>query len=255
MKTNVLIIDDNRRLVEKIKEYFENNNNIKILFTASNGLEGIKTIENHQKEIDVILLDLIMPKKDGLFVLEYLYNNGIDKRVIVLTSYNEQRIIRKVSELGASYFILKPFDLEDLENKIMDIANYNHKAINLLSNNIQRTITKTLHELGIPSHVKGYQYIKEGIFLIYNYPEMTKDITKELYPMIAHKYDSKATSVERDIRHAIEISWNRGDWELMESIFGNSIDLDRAKPTNSEFIITIADSLRLEFAKTIPIEI
>ena len=111
------------------------------------------------------------------------------------------------------------------------------------------SITKILHELGIPSHIKGYQYIREGIGIIFERPETIGGITKELYPELAGKFNTTVSRVERAIRHAIEVSWNRGDWDLMEEIFGHSVDIDKAKPTNSEFIVTIADKLRLEFHK------
>ena len=114
---------------------------------------------------------------------------------------------------------------------------------------LQITITKVLHELGIPSHIKGYQYIREGVTLVYNNPKIIGGITKELYPEIAKKYHSTTSRVERAIRHAIEISWNRANWDFMEDLFGYSVDIDKAKPTNSEFIVTIADKLRLDFNK------
>ena len=110
-------------------------------------------------------------------------------------------------------------------------------------------ITKTLHELGVPSHIKGYQYIREGISLIYNNPNIVGEVTKELYPKIAIKFHSTTSRVERAIRHAIEVSWNRANWDFMEEIFGYSIDTDKAKPTNTEYIVTIADKLRLEYNK------
>ena len=116
---------------------------------------------------------------------------------------------------------------------------------------MQVLITKTLHELGVPSHIKGYLYIREGITIVYKRPDIVGKITKELYPEIAKKYASTVPKVERAIRHAIEVSWNRGNWELMDDIFGHSVDMDKAKPTNSEFIVTIADKLRLEFSKTL----
>lgn len=161
-------------------------------------------------------------------------------------------MIREASELGASYFMLKPFELSDLSEKIKSVVKGNHekgKSLDLFNNNLQISITKTLHELGVPSHIKGYQYIREGISLVYKKPEIIGGITKELYPEIAKKYDSTVSRVERAIRHAIEVSWNRGNWDLMEEIFGHSVDIDKAKPTNSEFIVTIADKLRLEFTK------
>ena len=123
------------------------------------------------------------------------------------------------------------------------------KSINLISNNLQISISKMLHELGMPSHIKGYQYIREAISMVYDNPEIVGGITKELYPTLAGKFDTTVSRVERAIRHAIEVSWNRGDWDLMEEIFGHSVDIDKAKPTNSEFIVTVADKLRLEYVR------
>ncbi len=251
-KTRILVVDDNKSLIEMIKEYFKDNPDINIVLEAYDGSDGIRLIEKRQEEYDVILLDLIMPNKDGVTVLEQMKEKGINKKVIVLTSYNTQEMIRKVSELGISYFILKPFELEDLEKRIIEVAEgvkYGGKTIDLYHNNLQISITKTLHELGVPSHIKGYQYIREGITLIYENPEMIGGITKELYPEVAKKYETTVSRVERAIRHAIEVSWNRGNWQLMEDIFGHSVDIDKAKPTNSEFIVTVADKLRLEFSK------
>ena len=181
-----------------------------------------------------------------------MQEKGLQKRTIVLTSYNTQDIIRKVSELGVSYFLLKPFELIDLEKRITEVVTgdkYGGESIDLYHNNLQLSITKTLHELGVPSHIKGYQYIREGITIVYERPEIIGGITKELYPEIAKKFNTTVSRVERAIRHAIEISWNRGNWDLMEEIFGHSVDIDKAKPTNSEFIVTVADKLRLDYNK------
>ena len=127
----------------------------------------------------------------------------------------------------------------------------NNKIVDIFHNNLQISVTKILHELGVPSHIKGYQYIREGIMLIYDNPEFIGGITKELYPDIARTYDTTVSRVERAIRHAIEVSWNRGNWDLMEEIFGHSVDIDKAKPTNSEFIVTVADKLRLDYCKNV----
>ncbi len=248
-KIKVIMIDDNVSLVDMVKEYFKDNENIEIYRQAHNGLDGIKLIEEEQGKFDVVLLDLIMPQKDGLYVLQQIKERELDANVIVETSYNAQDVIRQVSEYGVSYFILKPFDLEDLKTRIAEVYNSKNKTgknINLKQNNLQISITKILHELGIPSHIKGYQYIREGIGILYDRPETIGGITKELYPELANKFDTTVSRVERAIRHAIEVSWNRGDWDLMEEIFGHSVDIDKAKPTNSEFIVTIADKLRLD---------
>lgn len=248
-KIKVLMIDDNVSLVDMVKEYFSENSNIEISLTVHDGLDGIDVLEKNQGKYDVVLLDLIMPKKDGLYVLEQIKQRKLDCNVIVETSYNAAEVIREVSEYGVNYFILKPFELEDLEKRIMDVCKSKSKGknINLKKNNLQISITKILHELGIPSHIKGYQYIREGIGIIFEHPETIGGITKELYPELADKFDTTVSRVERAIRHAIEVSWNRGDWDLMEEIFGHSVDIDKAKPTNSEFIVTIADKLRLDY--------
>ena len=249
-KIKVLMIDDNVNLVEMVKDYFENHPKIEIVGSANDGMEGLNIIKEGKLKYDLIVLDLIMPKKDGIGVLKELKNSNIASNVIVATSYNAPDTIRKVSEYGASYYILKPFELTDLEEKILDTFNTNKsKSINLISNNLQISISKMLHELGMPSHIKGYQYIREAISMVYDNPEIVGGITKELYPTLAGKFDTTVSRVERAIRHAIEVSWNRGDWDLMEEVFGHSVDIDKAKPTNSEFIVTVADKLRLEYVR------
>ena len=249
-KIKILMIDDNTSLVEMVKEYFKDNQKIEVSLTCKDGLEGLKTILEKPDEYDIILLDLVMPVKDGIYVLDELNRRGIEKNIIVETSYNEPNVIRKVSEYGVNYYVLKPFDLTDLENRIIELSNnIQGKTINLYHSNLQISITKMLHELGMPSHIKGYQYIREGITMIFNDPSLIGGISKELYPDLATKFDTTVSRVERAIRHAIEVSWNRGSWDYMEELFGHSVDIDKAKPTNSEFIVTVADKLRLELAK------
>ena len=250
----LLLIDDNIELIDLVKEYFSSHASINVVKEAHDGVEGFDYIKNHSNDFDVIVLDLIMPRLDGIGVLEAMKKEGINKDVIVLTSYNTQDAIRKASNLGVSYFMLKPFELNELEKRILDIGlnldnDLSTDTIDLFRHNLQISITNILHELGVPSHIKGYQYIREGISIVYDNPDVVGGITKELYPEIAKKYDTTVSRVERAIRHAIEVSWNRGSWDLMEEIFGHSVDIDKAKPTNSEFIVTIADKLRLEFRK------
>ncbi|CDE96011.1 MAG: sporulation transcription factor Spo0A [Bacilli bacterium] len=249
-KIKILMIDDNVNLIEMVREYFKEHNRIELAIESHDGEDGLNKILNSAGNYDVILLDLIMPVKDGLYVLEELKKRGIEKNIIVETSYNEPKIIRKVSEYGVNYYVLKPFNLSDLEDKILSVFDTQEsKTINLYHSNLQISITKMLHELGMPSHIKGYQYIREGITMIYNDPNIIGGITKELYPELASKFDTTVSRVERAIRHAIEVSWNRGNWDYMEELFGHSVDIDKAKPTNSEFIVTVADKLRLEFSK------
>lgn len=247
MKIKVLVVDDNEVSVSLVKKYFNGSNEIEISGQAYNGLEAINAISKNN--YDLILLDLIMPLKDGFDVLDYLKDNNIKLPVIVTTSYNEDDTIRRVSEYGVKYYALKPYDLNSLKNKIIEICN-SHKnkeeLIELSDKGIQIEVTNLLHSLGIPSHIKGYQYIRTAILMVYDNPGFIGGITKQLYPDISIRFNTSIQRVERAIRHAIEVAWLRGDIDLMEEIFGHSVDIDRAKPTNSEFIVTIADKLRLD---------
>ncbi len=252
-KIRVLMVDDNKQLVDMVKEYFSSHAVISLDLIANDGYEGIEVIKNNLGEFDLLLLDLIMPKKDGISVLEEVKDLPNLGKVIVLTSYNTPEIIRKVSDLGVNYFMLKPFELPELERKILECTNEiksSSKTIDLYHNNLQIAITNILHELGVPSHIKGYSYIRSGIMEVFKNPTIIGGITKELYPKIADDFNTTVSRVERAIRHAIEVSWNRGNWDLMQDIFGYSVDIDRAKPTNSEFIVTVADKLRLEYVNS-----
>ena len=225
-KIRLLVIDDNKELVGMLKEFFNETKDIEVSLSAEDGEKGIILLNQKKDEYDIVILDIVMPNKDGISVLEHIYTQKIGKKVIVLTSLCTQETIRKVATLGASYFMMKPFELSDLESKIRELASKKLQkghSINLYNNNLQVSITNTLHELGVPSHIKGYQYIREGITIIYNNPNMIGGITKELYPEIATRYNSTISRVERAIRHAIEVSWNRGNWDLMEEIFGHSV--------------------------------
>ena len=247
MKNKILVVDDNKELIEMLKEYFSNNKELEIVDEAYDGEEGVNKILNNK--YDLLVLDLIMPKKDGLYVLEKIKENNININTVVLTSYNQEDTIRKISEYNVKYMILKPFDLKELERRLIDATSSNKSKTIEFSNDEQIVITKLLHDLGMPSNIKGYHYIRDAVSYVYKDSSLIGAVTKELYPMIGKKYDASVTRVERAIRHAIEVSWNRADWELMEEIFGHSVDIDRAKPTNSEFIVTLADKLKLEKLK------
>lgn len=245
-KINVLMIDDNEIITSKVKEYFSKHEVINLVLTAVNGKVGLDFIENHQNEYDLIIMDLIMPEIDGIAILERMKEKGIDKHVIVLTSYKKEYTVKAVSEYNIDYYMLKPFNLESLEKRILEIMNVKEVKYSDKENELRIKISDMLHKLGMPSHIRGYQYIRDGIMIMYKEPDMLKGITKEIYPELATKYDTTSSRVERAIRHAIEVSWARGDYQLMEKYFGNSVDYDRSKPTNAEFIITLTDRLRLD---------
>ena len=248
MKIKVLVVDDNAMQYSLVKKYFNRSEKIDVIGNASNGEEAIELL-NKNVDFDIMILDLVMPKKDGINVLNYMKENNISKKVIVMTSFNEEETIRQVSEFGVKYYALKPFDLKRLEDIILNLSKSlknNEELFQLQDKGLQVHVTNILHALGIPSNIKGYQYIRSAILMVYDNPGFIGGITKELYPDLSIKFNTSIQRVERAIRHAIEVSWLRGDIDLMEEIFGHSVDIDRAKPTNSEFIVTIADKLRLD---------
>ena len=249
MIIKVLAVDDNAVQINAVKKYFNGSEKIEVVGSASNGEEAINIIESGKLDFDIMLLDLVMPLVDGIAVLDYMKENNINKKVIILSSFNEEDTIRKASEYGVKYYAIKPFDLYKLEKIIVSLFSSiksNNELIEIQTKDMQIQVTNLLHALGIPSHIKGYQYIRSAILMVYDNPSFIGGITKQLYPDLSIKFNTSTERVERAIRHAIEVSWNRGDIDLMEEIFGHSVDIDRAKPTNSEFIVTIADKLRLD---------
>lgn len=244
-KIRVVLVDSDNEQLRSIEKYFSNHAVIDIIRTYDDGLSAINYIKENENKFDLVIMDLLLSNKDGLSIIKDMRDNNINKNIIVLTGYNSLEIVKQVSLYNINYFMLKPFDLKDLEYQVLNIRE-NQSCIVDKNKELQTSITSLLHSLGVPSHIKGYEYIREGIGLMYNNPKMLGAITKEMYPEIAVKYNTTSSRVERAIRHAIEVSWSRGDYDLMEEVFGHSVDYDRAKPTNSEFIATLADKLRLE---------
>lgn len=245
-KIRIFMVDDNKKIVSEVKEYFSSHVGYEVVGCAYDGEDALEKISSNYKDIDIVVMDLIIPKMDGLKVLEELKKKDINIKSIITTSMNSIEVISKCMEIGVNYYLLKPYSIETLEGHITSIINSKYSKLTIRDKDLKMAITSLLHSLGIPSHIKGYNYIRDSIDLMYSHPSMLGSITKELYPEIASRYDTTASRVERAIRHAIEVSWNRGDYDVMESLFGNSVDYDRAKPTNSEFIATLADKLRLD---------
>ena len=247
--TRVLVVDDNKSITAKIEKQFSSHAVIKVVKVINNGKSALDYIINHKNEYDIICMDIILPDIDGLTILEKMKQEGIKKKVIVLTSYKKEYTINMTNNYGVSYYMLKPFSMLALETRIIELAQKDSlKTVKLndQEREVHIAISKILHQLGIPSHIKGYNYIRESVFLFYKNSDSYGGITKEIYPEVALKYSTTASRVERAIRHAIEVSWNRGDYDLMEELFGNSVAFDKAKPTNSEFIASIADRLRYD---------
>ncbi|MCC3358711.1 sporulation transcription factor Spo0A [Bacillus sp. REN16] len=258
-KIQVCVVDDNRELVNLLDEYLSSQDDIEVLGVAYNGQDCLNMLQD--KQPDVLILDIIMPHLDGLAVLEKLRELNLEKQpnVIMLTAFGQEDVTKKAVDLGAAYFILKPFDMENLADRIRHVSGKTAPVIKRnQSNPIGRTqpesspknldanITSIIHEIGVPAHIKGYLYLREAISMVYNDIELLGSITKVLYPDIAKKFNTTASRVERAIRHAIEVAWSRGNIDSISNLFGYTVSMSKAKPTNSEFIAMVADKLRLE---------
>ena len=242
---NVVAIDDNENVLSSVRKYFKDSKEVKVVGLFSNGKEGLKYLINNQNDYDVVLLDILMPQIDGIKMLEELNKRNIEKKIIILYSFKDDYTIKKMQKLKASYYMLKPIDMKILDERIIDLFHESEEIKYQDNYSVEVEVSSLLHDLGIPSHVRGYKYIREGIMMIYTSKEVVNLVTKDIYPEIANRYNTTSSRVERAIRHAIEISWIRGDLKIIEDIFGNSIDFERSKPTNSEFLTTIADRLKL----------
>jgi two-component system, response regulator, stage 0 sporulation protein A len=257
-KIKVCVVDDNRELVGLLEEYISSQDDMEIVGVAHNGQECLDILEDTTP--DVLVLDIIMPHLDGLAVLEKLREKrGKIPNVIMLTAFGQEDVTKKAVDLGASYFILKPFDMENLASHIRQVSgnsnagmrklpqsSYRPSQVEQKPKNLDASITSIIHEIGVPAHIKGYMYLREAISMVYNDIELLGSITKVLYPDIAKKYNTTASRVERAIRHAIEVAWSRGNIDSISSLFGYTVSMTKAKPTNSEFIAMVADKLRLE---------
>lgn len=256
-KINVAIADDNQRMVEMMTRLLEQEDDINVVGSTDNGEDVLEIIK--EKQPDVVLLDIIMPKLDGIGVLEKLNEEPVNKKpeIIMVSAMGQENVCEEAMELGASYYILKPFDSRMMIRKIKQIKNgQNHskpfvsvreQQKGITENQLEIIVTNMIHEIGVPAHIKGYQYLRDSIMLAIYDMDILNSITKQLYPAIAEKFQTTSSRVERAIRHAIEVAWNRGKVELLEEMFGYTISAGKGKPTNSEFIALIADKLRLDY--------
>ncbi|MCL2338271.1 MAG: sporulation transcription factor Spo0A [Firmicutes bacterium] len=247
--TKVVIADDNREFCELLKDFLQQEEDLKISGLAYNGLEALDVIK--EQTPDLVVLDVIMPHLDGIGVLEKLGEKATAHRpkVIILTAFGHENVTQKALELGADYYILKPFDFAVLATRIKQLTgSLKHSRYISLPKpkSLDVEVTNIIHEMGVPAHIKGYHYLRDAILDVIDDIALLGAVTKELYPSIAEKYQTTPSRVERAIRHAIELAWDRGNVEMMTKYFGYTINLDRGKPTNSEFIAMIADKLRIE---------
>lgn len=270
-KINVLIADDNREFGDILCEYLSNQNDIEVVGLARDGFEAVDLIL--QNTPDIAILDIIMPHLDGLGVLEKIATSNMDKKplFIVLSAVGQDKITQRALALGAEYYIVKPFDMDVLVNRIRQLKDSSYvpsvstsisssisvhkndmfterKPVHIAnaSRNLEVEVTNIMHEIGVPAHIKGYQYLRDAIMMVVKDLDVINSITKLLYPSIAKEYNTTPSRVERAIRHAIEVAWSRGQVEAIDALFGYTVNIGKGKPTNSEFIAMIADKLRLE---------
>lgn len=269
---NVVIVDDNPMILNTLDEVISSETGLSVIGRADNGKDAIDMIKDTQP--DVVLLDLVMPQMDGITVVENIKKKTSmlkNPAFIILSAVGGEQMTEEAFQAGANYFLMKPFDKDILVNKIRRIgkrpvrpvpgkvleaplkaATPEEAAMNreeYMKEHLETDITKMLHELGIPAHIKGYQYLRDAISMVVRDREMMEAVTKILYPEIAKKNYTSSSRVERAIRHAIEVAWGRGSLEVIDELFGYTISTGKGKPTNSEFIALIADKICLDYKK------
>ena len=255
---SVAVADDNQRILDMLETVIGMDKELDLVGKAKNSEEMCQIIKNRHP--DVVLLDLIMPKMDGLTVMERInQDTSLDKRpyFIVITAVGQEKITEDAFNKGANYYVMKPFNNEMLLNRIKSVRklsrNTERKNDDIIAENttggenLETRVTNMLHEIGIPAHIKGYHYLRDAIIMAVEDMDVLNAITKVLYPTVAKKYQTTSSRVERAIRHAIEVAWSRGKLDTLDELFGYTVSTGKGKPTNSEFIALIADTIQLEY--------
>ena len=259
---NVAIADDNDRILEVLADVIQSDKALSLVGQATNGEEMYQIIKN--KQPDVVLLDLIMPKMDGLAVMELVNQDKNLKKhpeFIVVTAVGQEKITEDAFKRGADYYIMKPFHNETILQRIKDTKavktqtekRYQHsqqKEQSSPAENLESVVTNMIHEIGIPAHIKGYHYLRDSIMMAVEDMDVLNAITKILYPTVAKRHQTTSSRVERAIRHAIEVAWSRGKLDTLDELFGYTVSNGKGKPTNSEFIALVADTIRLDIKST-----
>jgi len=255
-KVRVVVADDNLQLRSMIADYLGQQNGIEVVGTAGDGVEALRLV--HEEMPDVLICDMIMPQMDGYGVLQQIASMKMAKHpgVIALTALGRDDFITRAINLGACYYMVKPFDFAVLAQRVFEAAGELERAdaigIRLRKEeitgeeNLEERIANLFLTVGIPAHIKGYQYLREAVRMVMENPDLMGRITKELYPGIAHRFGTTSSKVERAIRHAIEVAWNRGRIEALDEAFGRNVCSLDDKPTNGEFIALVSDRLRIK---------
>lgn len=254
----VMIADADEGYIATLSEFLNYQDGIEVVQVCNDGISALDAIKI--VEPDVVIMDIVMPALDGLAILERAKINKKPPIFIIVTSINKDLVARECITLGAEYYMIKPIDFQTVADRIKSINKERYTNVSTLTAavsssarnaaigevDIEILVTQIIHEVGIPAHIKGYQYLRHAIMMVVDNLEIINSITKKLYPNVAKKYNTTSSRVERAIRHAIEVAWDRGDTDVLNSFFGYTIANSKGKPTNSEFIAMIADKLRLQ---------
>ncbi len=244
----VVIGDNNEPFAASLKEALEENGGYSVMGVSGNGEEVVELVKKH--DADLLVLDPVLVQLDGIGVLSRLEKGSVHPAVLVVASFASEYLIQRMSELGVGGFMLKPCRLEGVVQNLnlLRLSAAGAKCIPGMQrqNAVETLVTNVIHEIGVPAHIKGYQYLRYAILVAVEDMEVINSITKTLYPKVAEAFATTPSRVERAIRHAIEVAWDRGDLETLQKYFGYTVSNTKGKPTNSEFIALIADKLQLQ---------
>lgn len=249
-KIRLLLADDNQSILRLLTDFFARKEDIDVVATVSDGTEIADAVREFQP--DILVMDIIMPRRDGFMALEELRHMEEPRpKVIVLTGLARDDFIARAIELGASYYMVKPFDMHLLYSRIVEIAGKNafspeagQAQTAQSAESLDERVTNLFLTLGIPAHIKGYQYLREAVLMVAENHDVINRITKELYPGVARRFETSASKVERAMRHAIEVAWSRGRLESVNKLYGCKVFDVMDKPTNGEFISCICEKLK-----------
>lgn len=244
--TKVLIADGNQEFCEHLKEKIRDIPGYEVVGTVNDGGKAVELLEFMKP--DMLVVDLMLPERDGIAVLKAANNLGKKPVSIVMAGFMTDFVSYMAANLGVQYFMTKPCSAEMVCERLQEIAGMDlTKPVDKKPEiNIESMVTSVIHEIGVPAHIKGYQYLREAIMIAVKDMDVINAITKVLYPQVAKAFQTTPSRVERAIRHAIEVAWDRGDLETLQNFFGYTVSNTKGKPTNSEFIALIADKLQLQ---------
>ena len=250
-KLKIVIVDNNEEFNKGLKEFYNTKENIEVYNSFENIDEVVKFVSDNK--VDVLITDIILQNSDGFYLIEQVKKIDKEIKIVVVSAVYEDSLIKKAFSLGVNYYMIKPVDFNILNDRIEEIlkttndGNVNKRSLQK-TKQLEEKITNIFITVGIPAHIKGYQFLREAIKMAIDNPDIINSITKRLYPSIAERFETSSSKVERAIRHAIEVAWNRGKIENINALFGIRVYANNEKPTNGEFIALVADKMLIEGA-------